>query len=233
MVRSPVTFLDKEWGGCPKKRHARSVTIIEKYRENFSESLPEEKQYWTLCGRSGSRCRKSGGTLPYLIKGCELDQILEVGLIKSGQFFGVERESVIYEVNQRVSGANWIHGDFLNSLREAAYRGEFNPGVVNYDSVQRPTTNPTYLASILKLIVDAGIRNVLVVANTILRSRKLCKLEPEDILKSLISEASMEYAWNKAQWEKAPLRLDNWCYEYDGTGEDSTTLMGTVVFVRK
>ena len=233
MARSPVTFLDKEWGGCPKKRHARSVTVIEKYRENFRDSLPKEKQYWTLCGRSGSFSKASGGVLPHLIKSCELDQILEAGLIESSQFFGVEREASIHKSNKLVSGASWVHGDFLSGLRGAAYQGEFNPGVINYDSVQRPTTNPTYLASILKLVVDAGIRNVLVVANTILRSRKLCKLEPEDILKSLISEPSMEYAWNKAQWEKAPWRLDNWCYEYDGTGEDSTTLMGTVVFVRK
>ena len=77
-----------------KKLTAREETIIKYYRRVFHESLPKEKQYWSMC----AQCAQNGKLIP----GTELDQVLKEGLITPDQFHGVDIDKKKYlSVNDR------------------------------------------------------------------------------------------------------------------------------------
>jgi len=141
-----------------EKIEARFYSIIDSYREAFGlDSIPEDKQYWSMCGSHFNSCGPLKG---------ELGQMLEYGLINKDQYFGVDKEEYIITNNKKIyPDVNWICGDFLDSMKIYNENGIFNPSIINYDGVMQPEFGSQYLKQILKFI-DYNISNELLLIAT-------------------------------------------------------------------
>lgn len=205
---------DMDWA-CPKKQKARSETIIEKYRKNFQYSLPQQKQYWTICGK----CANDDGTLH---KGSELFQILDNNLIRPQQFHGVEIDPKIHQLNiQCPQKVNWYCGDFYTAMAQAE---NFNPGIVNADLLHMPQTGAEYFSKVMAL-VDFFTDAVMLIGNFILRNRHMMS-KADAIISELDQHAQFHAAYDDGNWQ-----FGDQCYVYNGTGKN-ITVMGTVVFYK-
>ena len=207
----------KNWG-CPKKLKARMETIIKMYRKHFYYTLPENKQYWTMCGQ----CSTSKGKL---VKGCELDQILKEKLIISGQFHGVESQNEIAELNNQIEiDAHFHHNDFYRAMVESDNDDDFNPAIVNADMISMPVTAAEYLSRIIAFLTQRS-NNIMLICNLVLRCR--CKhVAGSDIIKTLNNKPL--FRRNIKHWYMEP----NF-YQYYGTGNNNNSIMGSVIFVKK
>ena len=153
----------KNWSSN-RKKEARYETIISQYRKHFRHSLPVDKQYWTMCGQ----CATSEGEQ---LVGSEIWQILKENFIIPSQFYGVENDPGIHDLNtQAFPLSNWINDDFYHAMVVAQSEGKFNPGVVNIDLVHTPDVGTSQVAKILAMLT-ATTDNVLVIANFVLRTR--------------------------------------------------------------
>jgi hypothetical protein len=186
----------KTWSD-PKKQQARLDTIL--------PHGPIANQYWSMAGNCTT-------------KGCEVDQILEAGLIKPEQFHGVEIDKRIYEANvQAWPDLAWHHGDFYDVMR--GYPA-FNPSLVNADLMQMAETSADFIARILYLLVPF---DAILLANFIMEHRGH-KSTPDQVLERLSECQQFRYAMRNG-WT-----YDGKCYLYPGTGNQSYTVMGTFTF---
>ena len=186
----------KTWS-CPKKQAARIETI--------ASNGPVADQYWSMAGLS---------TTP----GCEVDQILNAGLIRPEQFHGVEINRDIHDANVAAwPDLAWHHGDFFQVMRQ--YDG-FNPSLVNADLLQTVDTAADYVARILGLLVPF---HAVLIANFVMEHRGH-QSRPDDVLRRLAQCQQFRYAMNNG-WA-----YDGRCYLYPGTGRRSRTIMGTFMF---
>jgi hypothetical protein len=208
----------KLYSACPRKLDARRETIIEPYRRHFQHSLSPDRQYWTMCA---SHTDGEGNILP----GCELDEMLSEGLITPGQFNGVDIDGEIIDANGRwIPEVNWHHGDFHRAMVAAKNAGEFHPGIVNCDHLKMPQAGGAlYVAKCLAFLRDQS--DLIFVSNLIIkppRNNALCS--PEEYIDELWKHAqfglAMESGW----------RHDDLIYLYGGTGTESRTWLGSMVF---
>jgi hypothetical protein len=208
----------KTYSGCPEKMRARRETIIGPYRQHFSHSLPESKQYWTMCA---THTDDQGE----LLQGSELDQMLKSGIIILDQFYGVDIEADIIEANAAgIPGPHWHHGDLMDEMSSALRDGKFNPGIVNCDHLLMPHSGgAAYVSRCLQFLADQN--DLLMVANLILEppyNEAICT--PGEYIDEL---------WKHAQFQDAMRRgwqYDDAVYVYGGTGRRSSTVLGSIVF---
>lgn len=213
----------KIWDDSSKK-NARRTTIIDPYRKIFGESLPTEKQYWTLCGEMASKGK--------IQDGCELNQVVQEGLIFPEQFHGVEGNKEIYlaninAMNDSQYGAHFYCGEFTEVLDQILGEGNLNPGIIYLDTIQEPKGSSALLAKTLD-ILNNTIGNILLTWNFIkdnnYRNRHYSW---EYVKKELDSNAlfrlAIRYGWRQLDGDKT--------FKYGGTGKTSTT-MGSIVFIR-
>lgn len=208
----------KIYSACPKKLNARMETIIEPFRDLFGSPLPANKQYWTMCA---SHTDESGDILP----GCELDQMLSESLITPDQFHGVDIDEDIITANAAgIPEAHWHHGDFHRTMIQAKNDGDFHPGIVNCDHLRMPQSGGAeYVARLLAFLSDQ--LDVLFVANLILSPpRNNASCEPQEYLDLLSSYHQFQYAMTRG-WHH-----EDRIYVYGGTGQESRTVLGTMVF---
>lgn len=210
----------KNWS-CPKKLEARRQTIIEPYREIFGKNIPRGKQYWAMSGQ----CATSSG-LP--LENCELDQVVNSGLINISQFHGVEINHEIHKLNdQGWPEANWHCGDFLRVMQGSCADEEFNPAIVNADFITMPDRTIGYLSDILSFL-SFVTKEVMLVANMVMEYQRF----PE---RNRDIEFVMNRLNNKGQFQKS-LKNREWkvynqkYYSYTGTGQESRTTMGSLIF---
>jgi len=199
----------------PEKVESRSITIINLFRDTFGvSSIPEEKQYWTMCG---AHFDKHGA-----LKG-EFGHLLKSGFIQPSQFHGVDREEVIIQRNQQIyPDAEWHHGDFLSTMEDYE---NFNPAVINYDGVMQPKFGSRYLKSIMKF-VDFNVEGeLLLVANFLLINPYT---HNPDLVFSIDDTIGMLFGdyYFPDHWRMVPQ-----AYSY-GTGRGHN-LMGVLMFVKK
>jgi hypothetical protein len=214
---------------CPKKHHAREETIISMYRKNFSHSIPEGRQYWSMCGPH----TKDG----VFQEGSELGQLLQYELITAKQFYGVDIEKEIIEQNEKAKPeANWIHDDFLHSMKFAYKKGMFFPSVVNADFISLKERGTAITSQIMSFLEDIRCSDVLLVSNIMLTNphsiggAKMIdvKMIGDAIISDFEKWKAFQYAWGTGNWDIHPE-----FYVYNGTGKKSRTVMGTFVFTRK
>jgi hypothetical protein len=211
----------KDWS-CPKKQQARLETIISQYRTHFSHTLPDNKQYWAMCGQ----CTAENGNP---LKGCELLQLLESGLIKPFQFHGVEINPEIHDLNAKAfPDINWHNDDFYRSMVKAKSENNFNPAIINIDLPRTPDGGAGYVSKTLSFLDDC-CDEVLVVANLILRMRYYSSKSGDYVIDLLNKYPQFRYAFRTGNWS-----LLNQYYEYNGAGNTgSRTYMGSFVFIKK
>lgn len=195
--------MKKNWA-LPTKQQARLRTVIEQYP---LRSLPPEKQYWSMCGLNDR-------------PGCEVDQIINAGLIEPGQWNGVEINPQTHTVNVATyPELAWYCGDFYWTMANAA---GFNPGIINADLIQTPDTGAAYIARIMSLV---EVPQVMLVANFVLGDR-FVPLKSGDHAIEKLSECHQFRVAMRSGWE-----YGGKCYTYPGTGRTRTT-MGSLIFFR-
>lgn len=211
----------KNWS-CPKKQKARLETILQPYRDHFGQTIPADRQYWTLCGQ----CSTAEGEP---LAGSELQQVSDAGLIQADQWHGVEINEDIHALNVAAyPDHHWHCDDFYHAMVVAQAAGQFNPGMVNVDFPHSPDGSAAYLARVMAFLA-ATTNDVLVVANVILRMRYYKAKTGDYIIQLLNKLPQFHYAMKVGNWTL----LDNY-YKYEGAGETgSRTWMGTLVFVLK
>ncbi len=198
-----------------QKKISRFITIVNLYKEIFGrKSIPEDGQYWAMCGSHFNKDKPIKGELGY---------ITEKGLIRPDQYFGVDREEIIIEENKRFfPNINWIHGDFVEELEKVVI---YNPkiSIINYDGVMQPKNSVQYLKKIMSLI-DYNIGNeLMLISNFILvnpysKSERL-KYSIFDVLKEL-----KKLYWIPDHWYLYPES-----YQYS----HSQAVMGIIIFIKE
>lgn len=211
---------------CPKKEKAREETILSTYGSLFSDRLPDDKQYWTMC----STHTNDDGSFSV---GSELGQVMGAGLITPDQFYGVDVVDSIIDANKNaMPSANWIYDDFVSAMREEAFKGTFNPGIINADFISMHKKASRTVADIIELVTYADVHDVMVVANVMYNNPYANKRVPEEILVDDMLDIYLKYnhfkrAWSKGGWGVLP---DFYCYM--GTGTNSKTIMVSMIFFR-
>jgi len=201
---------------CSKKFQYRWSKIIDPAQKLFGPILPPEKQYWAMSGK----CANEGS----LISGCEYDQMVNLNFVKPQQFFSADKDALIIEHNKCLPGT-WLNLDFLRAMKQSASAGTFNPGVVHADFIRMPRADAKTFADIISFITGMNIDNVIVVGNFVLKTYHHSKQDGN----ALIDELSKYKLFTDVigQWQ-----FDQQCYEYNGTGKRSTSVMGAIVLVK-
>jgi len=212
-MKTSKSQLKMGYGICPKKIESRNETIIKTYRYYFQDSIPQDKQYWTICGK----CQPNTLSEPI--------QIINSGLIKQNQFIGIEISKEIYEFNKiNNPDLNFINNDFYYALMEHNQNKILNPAIINADMLLMPEKAANYLSKIIYLLSNTN--NVMVVGNFITKTRHFHKSN-EDMILELQKNAIFQNSMNLSKWNMHPK-----IYNYDGTG-NTKTKMATLIFFKK
>ena len=218
---NPVEHLN--WSNS-KKVSARHETIISQYRKLIGrQSIPLSKQYWTL---AANQTDGKGN----LLKGGELDQIINCGLIAPNQYYGVDIDKETCDNNKAITnGAHWIHGDFYTELVKAHNAGDFDVGIINFDTLNMAARGSVDLAKIMYLLsIKEDLIDVMLVGNFILRHRCVQDSLPVDIVSELERQPQFQFAMKKRNWKS-----DYEIYTYNGSGKCKATWMGSIIFYLK
>jgi len=224
MFKSRSNYVKKPKWDTASKIESRLYGVVNPYREiTGRSSLPAGKQYWTMCGAhyeaTDDGIQAASG---------EMGQIVDSGLITLNQWRGIDRELVVIENNRKLyPEARWLCGDFKEQLAQACIRGEFNPGIINYDGVMGPKFGLAYLRSIM-LLLDANVTGELFLsANFVLRSpyRKDLSFDPMKVVSTFVDKHYMV----PDHWTIVP---KFWHYR-GGASKGSPTRMGTFIFLKK
>lgn len=215
---------------CHKKRVWRD-TVIGVYRELFNrKGLPRDKQYWTIPNKVYDPDFLMGARL---LPGCEFHQMIQKGLVTTDQCHGVERIGEIYQNNLKVPGIHSYHGDFLDIMDEQAGLGQFNPGIVMYDSIEYPDTHEDYFPRIMHLLTELGIRDVLVVWNFVIRSRFHRSYTTQGLSNRVHDHYLMSLTLDKAEDSGYPWEYLPYAITYRGSGKGHQSTMATAFYYRK
>jgi hypothetical protein len=186
----------KTWS-CPKKIAARADTII--------ALGPVKGQYWSIAGLCDG-------------PGCEVDQVLESGIITPEQFHGVEIQRDIYDANMAAyPELQWHHGDFLQVMQDYP---DFRPGLVNADLLDSVDTAADYVAQLLYFLLPHDTK---LVVNFVMECRGY-RTTPGHVIERLLEQQLFRYAVRQG-WTHG-----NRCYLYPGTSGRPRTVMGTFIF---
>jgi hypothetical protein len=217
-----MSIQSQVWSGG-KKIIARQETIINQYKKIYgNESIPIEKQYWTMCGNLSDN---NNNINPH----SEYAQIIQEGLIKPEQFCGVEIDETIYNRNKLILPDVKIYNDdFFKVLNKQALQNKFNPAVVNADLINMPEKGAEYISAIIALLsLIPG--NIMLVANIVLDSPYKGHLNKRQDVNIFLKYLFQQHKFNsfKHHWN-----FDNVCYKYAGNREHSRTYMGSYIFYK-
>lgn len=188
-----------------KKFKAREQ-IVSAYRQlTGTHSIPDNKNYWTLCNKQPDT------------EGSEINQLVDCGLIKKNQFYGVDydlqNEGIIEFNKQEHPEANWYKGDWLKTIDENYEL--FNPAIVYFDCTRTVSTASSYVAKTLDLCPE----RTMVVINLMLTTGHSSKqYDPGEWVKNLKKRLRLPNEWTL---------LDKY-YQY----KSSKTEMATYIFIR-
>lgn len=207
----------------PRKQQARFDTIIEFYRSHFSlKKLPFNKQYWSMA----AQCVNNNGHKGTLLPNAELHQLVMAKLIYPYQFHGVDHNEDVFQANCLYEGSNWYRGDFYDALSEALDKDpEFNPGIVNVDTVSEPRAGVELFSKVLHRL--AHINDVLFVGNFIMKNRGNWHTL-NDLMKILQANPKFRQVAPYLQWDE-----NRTLYTYYGSTKGKRTVMTTIMMWRR
>ncbi len=227
MPRGYTNYIDNPHWDTPRKIESRADSVLLPYQIFFGKQLPTKRQHWTLCGahytKDESGLHKAKG---------EYGQLTQAGLIQPHQFIGVDQSEQIVETNRRLyPDVTWLHGDFLDTMRQAAVDGNFNPGIINYDGVREPRLAARDLRGIFKL-VDYNVQGpLLFLANVVLRGTYRTKQAHSG---SEVTDAVMQRYIFADHWSICPFY-----YQYQGGASlkrqhvTRVSEMGVFIFIKR
>jgi hypothetical protein len=214
------TIQSQVWSGN-KKKIAREETIINQYRKIYNrQSIPQDKQYWTMCGNLSDNNNNINHDSEYA-------QIVREGLIKPHQFKGVEIDETIYKRNKQVLPNIEIYqDDFFKTLNRQANQNQFKPAIVNADLINMPEIGAIYISKIIALL-SMMPGEVMLVANLVLDSPYISPTRKKQDIDRFLVNLKNQHKFNafKHHWN-----FNNECYKYAGNREHSRTSMGSYIF---
>jgi hypothetical protein len=200
----------------PSKLKARDETIFKMYEKLFGRTtLPKSKQYWTLC----AQCATEDGSV---LHGSELHQAIKTKFIDATQFYGVDENKSIIKTNSQLKQCHWYNNNFIYAMWESI--SEFNPGIINFDSINGPKITCSNITSIMYTISKIDIKDVMIIANIITRNRG--KRWSVDDIEHLLQTSKTYQKCIASGWESYPKS-----YTYGGsTGRSEMT---SIIFYKK
>jgi len=166
------------------------------------DSIPKDREYWTLCNKQS------------LDEGSEIMQMERLGILNKCQFHGVDRDFEIIQQNKIWHPeAHWHNKEWLDAIND-----EFNPSMIYLDM-----TSFAGFSVAIELIARTMFKcppNTLLLANTMLndpRSRRTF-----DAAKSI---KGIEKKVPPSELKKWNLKVEN--YTYSATGR--TTLLTQIL----
>ena len=215
-----MSIQSQVWSGN-KKIIAREETIINQYRKIYNrQSIPQDKQYWTMCGNLSDNNNNINHESEYA-------QIIRDGLIQPHQFKGVEIDETIYNRNKQVLPNLEIYqDDFFKTLNRQANQNQFKPAIVNADLINMPEIGATYISKIMALL-SMMPGEVMLVANLVLDSPYISPTRKKQDIDRFLVNLKNQHKFNafKHHWN-----FNNECYKYAGNREHSRTSMGSYIF---
>ena len=215
-----MSIQSQVWSGN-KKKIAREETIINQYRKIYNrQSIPQDKQYWTMCGNLSDNNN-------HLNQDSEYSQIIREGLITPNQFRGVEIDDTIYNRNKQVLPHIEIYkDDFFKTLNRQANQNQFNPAIVNADLINMPEIGAIYISKIIALL-SMMPGEIMLVANLVLDSPYISPTRKKQDIDRFLVNLKNQHKFNsfKRHWN-----FNNECYKYAGNREHSRTSMGSYIF---
>jgi hypothetical protein len=215
-----MSIQSQVWSGN-KKKIAREETIIKQYRKIYNrQSIPIDKQYWTMCGDLSD---KKGN----INQDSEYSQIIREGLIIPKQFRGVEVIKELYDNNVDVlSNIEFYNDDFFKTLNRQANQNQFKPAIVNADLINMPEIGAIYISKIIALL-SMMPGEIMLVANLVLDSPYISPIRKKQDMDRFLFNLLSQHKFNafKHHWN-----FNNECYKYAGNREHSRTSMGSYIF---
>jgi hypothetical protein len=211
---------EKIWGGH-KKVQARLDTIIAPYRQRtHRQRLPADAQYWTVCGQCTDLNGKPNPE-------SELSQLLSARLLRPNQFHGVDNSAEIIAANQRAyPDVHWHLGDFYRVLYAESGKPDFRPAIINADLINMPDRAASYTVSLMSILAYCS-GPVMLLVNVVLEYQRLAarKSDIERFIVRISDDPSLSAVRCCSAWTD-PTEY----YFYEGTGDDSRTKMGSLIF---
>jgi len=207
-----------EYHKSQDKMKARQETIIKPYKSIFKSTIPQDKQYWCLC----ATCAKDNGRI---LIGSELDCVIKERFCAIDNFHGVDTNKSIININKTITKAHWYNKSIVEALVEASKEPDFNPAVINFDSINGPKIAANTLADILYIISKADIRDVMIVCNIIKRTRGV-DYPIEDFYDTLDNNKLYQKSIMLMPWKSLPQR-----YTYNGSNK--RTIMTSFILYNK
>jgi len=215
-----MSIQSQVWSGN-KKIIAREETIINQYRKIYNrQSIPQDKQYWTMCGNLSDNNNNINHDSEYA-------QIVREGLIQPHQFKGVEIDETIYNRNKQVLPNIEIYqDDFFKTLNRQANQNQFKPAIVNADLINMPEIGAIYISKIIALL-SMMPGEIMLVANLVLDSPYISPTRKKQDIDRFLVNLKNQHKFNsfKHHWN-----FNNECYKYAGNREHSRTSMGSYIF---
>lgn len=216
----------KSYGSCSKKSESRDTTIISAWRNlTGAKDIPAKSQYWTLCGPMYS----AKASTPTLQANCELNHVLREGLIQPHQFHGVEFIPEIHDANVAAVRHQWskdgpklYEGEFRTVFASAHGKPNFQPAIVNLDTMSQPRLAARLLGHVLNTL-NYVTGEKLVTLNAVIDMRHL---DIHHTIDDLYKEAR-KYC-RSGGWA---ISDEGW--QYKGTGVSSTTMATLILFQDK
>lgn len=199
----------KLYSNDTKKTKSREI-IINTYRELFYHTMPKNKSFISLCS-------------PQIGENCETDQLFKSGLITQKQYFGIDYDSTTININKnKLPNCNWFCGHI-----QYIFKRPFNPGIVNLDTLYMPEKAINLTTEILKILNRRQINEVMIAINIILKNRHQC-CRHDEIQKTINSNERFCRYIHENNWQ-----TNNNIYMYNGTGNKSKSILGTIILYKR
>lgn len=207
----------KSWDNDINKLKAREQSIFAPFRSIFNRSLNHSEQYWTFAGNSSKS------------KTCEAGQMINLGLCRAEQFFGVDKDKDIIERNKTVQpNCNWIVDEefgMAGALRDFNNLNNLNPAIINIDHHKFIKDASYDFNHIIDVLIGLGKKEMLVIFNFMVYGRG--RFTDENEIGFYLKNCS-----NYKKFLDIFTLFDRY-YVYKGTGNKSAKQFSSLIWYKK
>jgi len=177
------------------KINSRKETIINPLQElliDFNGKLPRTLQYWTM----SSYCSGYDS---------EFNQLINSGLITEEQFHGVDIDPDVVNSNKKLgTKANFYNNDFYQAMVDARAEGNFNPGIINADTIYKGKKAAELTGKILYLLSrdkNEDTRLPIVFVNVVLKAHSNKVDDISQFISHLFNNKYYQLSAQEKEWK--------------------------------
>lgn len=181
-----------ETGRCVSeiKANIRQMLVINQYQKYKHQTLPQDKEYWTLSNVQGRTDTH------------EFGQMINQKFLNPNQFNGVDNDiSIINENKKNIPEANWHHGNFSSIIQKQLKYDNINPGLLYYDTTEEISvyTIETFLQILLAIYLK-GNDNCFAIYNFIVKNPYSGKIFNDDEIAKFLATSRMWKSIKETKW---------------------------------